>query len=276
MRCHFKEWAVNHFPTVWTARFGRLGAGLLAPPAGGPTVSRSARIGSGPDRTDRGDLRSSLVRGEILRAQSFMRNFSSLLSKRLRRGAPTKSAHRVSDFAKRQHPVNRGRCAPCRWAEVGRGRRRLVSSQPAVRGRDLPGPNSRTWGRPSRRSRGGSVPSGRDAVGRLAAGVAPGRPARTRRASLPVIRRDFDRNPSAQGASHRVGTGYSAIRSLGTSSPFSPGSHRRGGEGARVIDPEARPSVPPGGRIPGPAGGMAREMLAAAPGHLPGIDEEAP
>jgi hypothetical protein len=35
------------------------------------------------------------VCGEILRAQNFMRNFFSLLPKRLRQGAPTKSAHRV-------------------------------------------------------------------------------------------------------------------------------------------------------------------------------------
>ena len=218
----------------------------------------------------------AMVRREILRAQSFMRNFFSLLSKRLRRGARTKSAHRVYDFAKPQHPVNRGRCAPCGWAEAGRGRRRLVPA-----GGSRPGRPARTQlpdvGSALTRFRGGSVPSGRDAVGRLAAGVAPGRPARTRRASLPDIRRDFDRIPSAQGASHRVATGYSAIPRLGTSSPRSPGSDRRGGDGARVIDPEAGPSVrPPRDRIPGPAGGMAREMRAAAPGHLPGIDEEAP
>ncbi len=217
-----------------------------------------------------------MVRREILRAQSFMRNFFSLLSKRLRRGAPTKSTHRVYDFAKPQHPVNRGRCAPCRWAEVGRGRRRLVPAGGSRPGRPAR-PQLPDMGSALTRFRGGSVPSGIDAVGRLAAGVASGRPARTRRASLPDIRRDFERIPSAQGASHRVGTGYSAIPRLGTSSPRSPGSDRRGGDGARVIDPEAGPSVrPPRDRIPGPAGGMAREMRAAAPGHLPGIDEEAP
>jgi hypothetical protein len=37
----------------------------------------------------------AMVLGEILRAKSFMRSFFSLPPKRLRRGAPTKSAHRV-------------------------------------------------------------------------------------------------------------------------------------------------------------------------------------
>jgi hypothetical protein len=130
-----------------------------------------------------------------------------------------------------------------KWVEAGGAK-----SEPAVRRRDdLRGPASLTWGRPVARSRGGSVPPGTDAVGIRAAGVARGRPARTRRASVPVIGRNFDRIRSGQGASHRVGTGHSAIQSLGTSSPLSPGSIRRCGDGARVIGPERRgPALPPG------------------------------
>ncbi len=58
-----------------------------------------------------------------------MRNFFSLLSNRLRRFAPTKSAHRVYDFAKPQHPVNRGRCAP---VSVGRRGSRPAASRPSL------------------------------------------------------------------------------------------------------------------------------------------------
>jgi hypothetical protein len=91
------------------------------------------------------------------------------------------------------------------------------------------------------RSPGGSVPPGTDALGGLAGGVAPGRPARTRRGSVPVIGRNFDPIRSEQGAGHRGRTRDSAIQSLGTSSPLSPGSVRLCGDGVRVIGPEASP-----------------------------------